>query len=229
VGLAHGELGVSHSLRRPVSELLAERGPVTLRLASWGLAGGWMLGLGLAIAAAAWKRDVFEFASASVSSLLLCLPAAVVGLLVLFTGVATWWAIALIVFPKIFGYARNLLGKVYQAPHVLMARAKGLGGAAVLFRHVLPVLAPEMLALAGVSVSLAFSAAIPLESICDVPGVGQLAWQAALGRDLPVLVSLTLLLTLVTRAANAAADVAIASLRGDAACARSARSRSCFW
>jgi peptide/nickel transport system permease protein len=106
---------------------------------------------------------------------------------------------------------------VYQAPHVLMARAKGLGGAAVLFRHVLPVLAPEMLALAGVSVSLAFSAAIPLESICDVPGVGQLAWQAALGRDLPVLVSLTLLLTLVTRAANAAADVAIASLRGDAA------------
>ena len=71
---------------------------------------------------------------------------------------------------------------------------------------------PEMLALAGVSVSLAFSASIPLEAVCDVPGLGQLAWQAALGRDLPVLVSLTLLLALVTRAANAAADLAIGAI-----------------
>src|SRR5437899_6763417 len=32
-GLMHGDFGFSHSLRRPVSKLLAERGPVTLRLA----------------------------------------------------------------------------------------------------------------------------------------------------------------------------------------------------
>ena len=47
---------------------------------------------------------------------------------------------------------------------------------------------PQLLALAGVTVSLAFGAAIPVEAIADSPGVGQLAWQAALGRDLPVLV-----------------------------------------
>jgi len=35
--------------------------------------------------------------------------------------------------------------------------------------------------MAGVTVSLAFSAAIPIEAVCDIPGVGQLAWQAALG------------------------------------------------
>lgn len=216
-GLAHGELGVSHSLRRPVSELLSERGPVTLRLVGSGLAAGWTLGLGVALVAAYWKRAAAQLLSASAFSLLLCLPAAVIGLMILFTGVATWWAIALIVSPKIFAYSRNLLEKVYSAPHVLLAEAKGLGGGRILLWHILPAIGPELITLAGVSVTLAFSAAIPIEAVCDIPGVGQLAWQAALGRDLPVLVSLTLLLALATRAANAAADGAIAAVRTEAA------------
>jgi peptide/nickel transport system permease protein len=212
-GLIRGEFGFSQSLRRPVSELLAERGPVTLELAGWGLAGGWALGLGMAVVAATGKRTALDLFSASLSSLLLCLPAAVIALLVLFAGAARWWAIALVVFPKVFSYARNLLAKAYTAPHVLFAEAKGLGGGRILLWHVVPTVAPEILALAGVSVSLAFSAAIPLEAVCDVPGLGQLAWRAALARDLPVLVTLTILFTLATRAANAGADVAIAAAR----------------
>ncbi|HLW75525.1 MAG TPA: ABC transporter permease subunit, partial [Bryobacteraceae bacterium] len=101
-------------------------------------------------------------------------------------------------------------------PHVLLARAKGLGRGAILAKHILPPMLPELLALAGISVSLAFSAAIPIEAVCDVPGVGQLAWQAALGRDLPILVTITLLLALITRAANAAADIAIAAIGAEA-------------
>jgi peptide/nickel transport system permease protein len=216
-GLLRGELGVSRSLRRPVSELLVERGPVTLRLAGEGLAAGWVLGLSLAMAAVMWRPAAVEFFSAFLASIFLCLPAALIGLLVLFIGAGRWWAIALVIFPKVFSYARNLLQEVYQVPHVLLARAKGLRRGTILLRHVLPTMAPEMLALAGVSVSVAFSAAIPLEAVCDLPGVGQLAWQAALGRDLPVLVSLSLLLALVTRLANAAADVAISAIRGEGA------------
>jgi len=99
----------------------------------------------------------------------------------------------------------------------VQAKANGSRAARILLRHVMPVLAPELLALAGISVSLAFSAAIPLEAVCDVAGLGQLAWQAALGRDLPVLVTLTLLLALVTRLANSAADVASFAFRREAA------------
>src|SRR5689334_14437569 len=76
--LAHGDLGVSHSLRRPVTELLLERGPVTLRLAGWGLAGGWALGLSLAMMATMWKQGILDFFSVSFASLFLCLPAAVI-------------------------------------------------------------------------------------------------------------------------------------------------------
>src|SRR5262245_9838162 len=76
LGLSHGELGVSRSLRRPVADLLAERGPVTLSLAGWGLAGGWVFGLGLALASK-WKPAALELFSSSLSALFLCLPAAV--------------------------------------------------------------------------------------------------------------------------------------------------------
>jgi peptide/nickel transport system permease protein len=211
-GLIHGNFGISHSLRRPVAELIKERGPVTLRLASVGLLGGWTLGLALALAAAQWKRTPLDLLSVSFCGLVLCLPAAVLGLLVLFTGAPRWWAIALVVFPKVFSYSRGLLDKASRAPHVLLARAKGLTKSRILLWHIVPSMLPETLALAGVSVSLAFSAVIPLEAVCDLPGVGQLAWQAALGRDVPLLVTVTLLLALITRVANAAADVAIAAL-----------------
>lgn len=71
-----------------------------------------------------------------------------------------------------------------------------------------PALMP-LVALAGVSVTLAFGASIPIEALSDSPGMGQLAWRAALGRDIPVLVSLTLLLTAVTVFANVMADIAM--------------------
>ena len=67
-----------------------------------------------------------------------------------------------------------------------------------------------LVALAGVSVTLAFGASIPIEALADSPGIGQLAWRAALGRDLPVLVTVTLLLTVVTVFANIIADIAMA-------------------
>jgi peptide/nickel transport system permease protein len=215
-GLAHGDFGVSYSLKRPVRELLADRGLTTLRFAGCGLIAGWALGLALAIVATQWKVGGMSTFTSGLSAMLLCVPAALIGLLVLAARAQWWWAIALIILPKVYSYTRGLLEKVSTEPHVLLARAKGLGRGRIFVWHVMPSVLPELLALAGISVSLAFSAAIPIEAVCDIPGVGQLAWQAALGRDLPILVTITLLLALITRAANATADIAIAALHGDA-------------
>jgi len=111
---------------------------------------------------------------------------------------------------------RPLLGKASSLPHVLAARAKGLSEARILFWHVIPVVAPQMLAVAGVSVSMAIGAAIPVEALCGLAGVGQLAWQAALARDLPLLVNITILVTIVTLVANSGADVLGSMWRGQA-------------
>ena len=96
----------------------------------------------------------------------------------------------------------------YDQPHVLAARARGLRTGAIFLRHVLPVAAPPLLALLGVSFAIAFGAAIPIEALCDSPGLGQLAWHAALNRDLPLIVNLTLAVSLVMLAANSLADIA---------------------
>jgi ABC-type dipeptide/oligopeptide/nickel transport system permease component len=79
--------------------------------------------------------------------------------------------------------------------------------------HAVPTVLPPLLALAGVSAILGFSASIPIEALADSPGIGQLAWRAALGRDLPVLVSITLLLTAVAVLANMLADIVTGRLR----------------
>jgi peptide/nickel transport system permease protein len=86
-----------------------------------------------------------------------------------------------------------------------MARVRGIAEWRILAAHVLPSTAPQMFALAGASACMAIGAAIPVEAICDVPGLGRLAWQAAMARDLPLLVNLTMLIALATTAAMAIA------------------------
>jgi peptide/nickel transport system permease protein len=207
VRLFHGDLGTSRSLQRPVAELVRERAPETAKSVVLGLALGWALGLSLAIAVVisrSWALDMF---ASLLGGTLLCLPAAVLALLFLISRMPGRLVLALIVFPNIFRYSRTLLVRAAAAPHVLMARATGLKNASVLFSHILWPAAPQLLALAGVSVSIAFTASIPVEALCDLPGLGQLAWKAALSRDLYLLVTLTMIVALVTLVANSFSDL----------------------
>jgi len=212
-GALHGDLGTSHALGQPVQSLLQERWPVTLRVAGIGLLLGWLLASALAVSGCLWKRTAYDLFGTSLSGAFLCIPAAVLALLSVILNAPGYLAIALIVFPKIYRYARNLLATAYALPHITAARAKGLGEVRILFWHVLPVVAPQMIALAGITVSIALGASIPIESLCGLPGIGQLAWQAALARDLPLLVNVTVLVTLVTLLANSGADVMVHMLR----------------
>lgn len=212
-----GDLGVSRSLGQSVLGLLRDRAPITFRVVVAGLALGWLLALALGFTAAFARTTAYDVATLIASGLFLCLPAAALALLSVLLNSPGYLGIALIVFPKVFRYMRNLLDKAYSLPHICTARAKGLSELRILGFHVLPVIAPELLALAGVSVSVAVGAAIPIETLCGIAGVGQLAWQAALGRDLPLLVNITVLVTLVTLSANFGADVMSQILRSEGA------------
>jgi len=208
-----GDLGVSHTLGQPVQRLLRDRWPVTLRVAGIGLLLGWFLATALAFAVSLSRLSAYEILGTTVSGAFLCIPAAVLALLSVIFNAPGYLAIALIVFPKIYRYSRNLLAKAYSLPHITAGRAKGLGEMRILLWHVLPMAGPQMIALAGITVSIALGASIPVESLCGLPGIGQLAWQAALARDLPLLVNVTVLVTLVTLLANSGADVIIHMVR----------------
>ena len=216
-GAMRGDLGRSLSLGQPVTELLRQRLPLTIRIVAIALLLSWAAVLALALSAAWLKVTAYDGLATLMSGTLLCLPAAVLALLSVLWNVPGALAIGLIIFSRDYRYTRNLLGKAYAQPFVLAARAKGLSELRILLRHVLPVIAPQMLAVAGVSVSLAIGAAIPVEALCGLAGVGQLAWQAALARDLPLLMNITILMTLVTLLANSGADVFGAMLRGEGA------------
>src|SRR6266581_5153339 len=137
----HGDLGISHALGQPVRTLLRDRLPVSLRLVMSGLMLGWLLAIALALTAATAGVTAWDIATLIVSGVFLCLPAAVLALISVLLNKPGYLAIALIVFPKVFRYLRNLLAKAYSLPHICTARAKGLGGFRILVFHVLPIIA----------------------------------------------------------------------------------------
>jgi peptide/nickel transport system permease protein len=210
-GFLHGDFGFSRSLNRPVAQLLKERLPLTLESLGYGVFGGASMGLVLALLTVWWRAPGSDLAPALLSGLCLAAPAAVIALVLLWIGVSSRWAIALVVFPHVYRYAKNQLMATSQSPHVVAAEAKGLSSWRVLWAHVFTPAAPQLAALAGISVSLAFGASIPIEVICDTPGVGQLAWRAAMDRDLPLLVTITVLVALMTLVVNSLADLALAA------------------
>jgi len=204
----HGDLGVSTSLEQPVAQLIAARAPATLRLIGWGLLAGWIPGLLLGFANAVRPRGLIPVLSELLSGFFLCFPAAVLALLLFLAGGPAAIVIGAAIFPRVYRYSHTLLAESLGLPRVLAAAARGISKPRILARYVLPPAIPPLAALLGVSITLAFGAAIPVEVICDVPGLGQLAWKAAIARDLPLLAAMTLIVTGVTLTANTTASLA---------------------
>jgi peptide/nickel transport system permease protein len=204
--LLHGDLGTSVFLQRPVVELLKERAPQTAKTVSLGLLTAWIAASGLALLTIRFPSRILGHSATALSGLLIALPTAVIALAFVFLRAPVFLGIALVTFPKLFRYQQNLLAQAQAQPFVFAARARGLTSNRILFRYVVPWVWPTLVALLGVSSSMAFGAAIPLEALSDSSGMGQLAWQAALNRDLPLLTSITLVVTLVTVGVNFAAD-----------------------
>ncbi|MBY0506839.1 MAG: ABC transporter permease [Bryobacteraceae bacterium] len=201
-----GDLGRSRSYEVPVTGLIAERLPVTLKLIAWGLAGAWACALLLALANIAFPK--VELGFNLLTAVMLSVPAGLVALLILMGQRPVALGLAIALFPKLFSYSRGLFKQNAATGYALAARARGLSAASFLSRYVVWPASPALLAILGLSVNAAFGGAILLETICDLPGVGQLALQAALARDLPLLVGMTLFVGALTVSANAVTDLA---------------------
>jgi peptide/nickel transport system permease protein len=202
---ARGDFGVSESMQQPIFGLVKERLPVTARSVVLGLFVAWSAALILSVASLSSRGWVISAPSTLVSGFLLALPAAVVALFSVYLRAPVFLAIAAVTFPKLFRYTRNLLVDASAQPHVLAARARGVGRVAIFLRHIFPTAVPGLVALLGVSVSLAFGVSVPIEALCDSAGIGQLAWNAALNRDMPLIIALTLVVTVMTVAFNSLA------------------------
>lgn len=213
--ISHGDLGVSRVFNLPVTELLRERAGETAALMASGIALAWVAGLALAFLAA-WQRNrALRVSAEAIGGITLAIPPAVVAVAFFAVRAPLSAAMALAILPRIFGTLREILEELWRSPALICARARGVLPLDIALNHVAGPIAPHVGALAGVSLVTAFGAAIPIETLCDIPGIGQLAWRAALGRDLPLLCALAMLVTFTVALAQGASEVFGGSISGD--------------
>ena len=96
---------------------------------------------------------------------------------------------------------------VFREDFVRTARAKGVPQRRVLTRHALRNGLIPVVTVIGVLVPRLFSGAAITESIFSWPGLGRLAVDAALQRDFPVIMALTLVVSVLVIVASFVVDV----------------------
>jgi peptide/nickel transport system permease protein len=204
-GWIRGDFGTSRQYEVPVSELIGPRIAVSAGLLLRGIGVAWILALCAALIASAGRNPSFLWQTPA--TLLLAIPtAALATFCLLADSGGPVLVMALLLAARDFKFLDQALRKAWREPHILQARAQGIGTRRLLVAHLAPSLAPQLGALTSLSIVTALSALVPVEVIFNVPGLGQLAWNAALNRDLPVLLAVMILMALaVTFSGTAAA------------------------
>lgn len=93
---------------------------------------------------------------------------------------------------------RNIFLDVFNEDFVTVARAKGLPESMVIRKHVMRAAAPPLVTVVLFAVVLSvFSGAIITELVFEWPGLGRLYWEAIYAGDIPVVLVLTYVTTLL--------------------------------
>jgi peptide/nickel transport system permease protein len=198
-----GNAGLSRQYGVPVFELIQPRLAVTGGLLLRALVSAWVLAMCAALISSAGRNPSMFWQIPA--TLLLALPtAAMATICLLANSGGPVLVMALLLAARDFKFLHRTLRKAWLDSHVLQARAQGIGTPRILVAHILPAIASQLSALASLSIVTALSALVPVEVIFNVPGLGQLAWSAAMNRDLPVLLAITMIMALAVTCAGIA-------------------------
>jgi len=94
-----------------------------------------------------------------------------------------------------------------QSDFVRTARSKGMAERVVVYKHALRNAVIPVVTVAGLQFGTLLSGALVVETVFDWPGLGRLARDSLLARDMPVLLGLLLLSSVLVIAANLLTDV----------------------
>ncbi len=215
--LLHGDLGDSIVRRVAVTQLIAERMPVTLYLTAFAALLSIALAVPLAFVAAIWRGRLPDLLVRGVFQIGLSAPVFYIGLLMLgFLAarghlfpvggmgvgvVGTIWhlflpalTLALSLSAILMRNLRSAIIGVLRAEYVDFARAKGLSPRLIMGRHVLKNALLSTVPLFGLNIGTLLGGAVITEYVFAVPGVGALMVDSIYGRDYPVVQGLTLAL-----------------------------------
>jgi peptide/nickel transport system permease protein len=223
--LLHGDLGDSYVFRTPVATALAERFPVTLRLALLAIVLRVLAGASLGLLAGLKRGKLLDRTLMLGAVVALSSPPFWLGLLLLYVfayqlgwlplgGHETWQhtilpALTLTAsgagwYGRVF---RSNVLEVLTSDYVRTARAKGLAETAVVWRHVARNALGPLLSMTGTDFGHFLGGVVVVETVFGWPGIGRLAWEAVQNLDGPMIMGTVLFGAVFVVLGNLAVDV----------------------
>jgi peptide/nickel transport system permease protein len=236
--LLQGNLGFSWTLDQSVSSLLGERLPKTIILVGIST----ILALVVAVPIGLWqavrRNKTVDYSFTALSFLFYAAPTFFVGtVLILVFSVKLGWfgpegpqggiendltdwhdlflpvlTLALVTIALFSRYMRSAVLDNITEDYVRTARAKGLSGRRVLWRHVMRNSLIPIATLLGLSIPGIMSGALITESVFNYPGMGYLFYQSAQKQDYPTMLGFVIVVAIATVVGSLLADLAYAVL-----------------
>lgn len=222
--LAHGDLGESYRLRVPVGQVIAGQLGATVQLSLAAAVLAVLLAVLVAVLTAnraPWLRSLVSGTELVLSSA----PSFVIGLGLLLVFAFGWhllppsgskgWqalilpsvALALPVAAVLSQVLRQELEDILEQPFIAMARARGLSETGVRLKHALRHALVSLVTLSGFVFASLLGGAVVIELLFSRQGIGRLMLDAALSKDVPLLLGITLLAAAIYVVVNFLVDL----------------------
>jgi peptide/nickel transport system permease protein len=231
--LLQGNLGYSWRIREPVTQLVAEKLPVTLQLSVMAFAIAVLIGVPTGIVAAVYRNRVWDYLANAVGLAGLSTPTFWLGImLILLISVDLGWlppsgyvpltedwrqSLATTIMPAfvlgnaiaaiLMRHTRSAMLTSLDQDYVRTARAKGLREFVVIIRHALRNALIPVVTLGALELGTLFSGAVLTEQVFSIPGFGKMIVDAVFTRDYPVVQGVVLVTAFLYVVLNLLADV----------------------
>ena len=233
-GVLHGDLGESVRIQKPVLDLILEKLPVTLQLASMAIVIAVVLGVPAGIVSAVKKDTVWDYAANVFALWGLSTPNFWLGiLLIMLFAVKLGWLpasgyvspfedlkanLAAMIMPAfvlgnafaavLMRHTRSAMLQVLSSDYVRTARAKGLDERVVVLKHALRNALVPVITLGALGFGELLGGTVLTETVFSIPGFGKLIVDAVFNRDYAVVQGVVLVTATTYILLNLIADVA---------------------
>lgn len=231
-GVLRFDLGPSTRFRDySVNDLIASGLPYSLTIGFWAVIVATLVGVALGVAGALRRNGMTDYVAGTIGVVGIAIPIFVIGpVFQVIFGLklgwlpvggwdGTWRALVLpvivLALPNIAYISRltrTSMIETLRENYIRTARAKGIGARRVLLRHTLTGALLPIIAYLGPATAAIITGSILIETIFAVPGIGRHFVDAALNRDYPLVMGITLLYGGLLILFNIATDVARALL-----------------
>jgi len=232
-GVLTGDFGESMRLKAPVGELIAQKLPVTLQLATMAMIIALAIGVTAGIISAVKKDSWIDYAVNVVSLWGISTPNFWLGIMMIFlfavtlgwlpaSGYVSPWedwrqSLATTIMPAfvlgnaiagvIMRHTRSAMLQALQSDYVRTARSKALNERVVVLKHAMRNALTPVITLGALEFGTLLSGAVLTEQIFTIPGFGKLIVDAVFNRDYAVVQGVVLVTATIYILLNLLADV----------------------